>query len=63
MKNIASEVVRNIPLEALHNKSKEIDRTTFLLLDSRMDGMNTYYDVATVIYQNEWKLKIIWPRS
>ena len=56
MKNIASKVVRNIPLEALHTKSKEIDRTTFLLLDSRMDGINTYYDVATVIYQHYHRL-------
>lgn len=56
MKNIANEVVSNIPLEVLHAKSKEIDRTTFLLLDSIMDGMNTYYDVATVIYQHYQRL-------
>lgn len=54
MKNIGNKVVENIPplMEALRAKIKGIDRAIFLLLDSRMDGINVYYNIYIIFYEH-----------
>lgn len=39
-------------MEALRAKIKGIDRAIFLLLDSRMDGINVYYNIYIIFYEH-----------